>query len=165
MPSFTLRVFEQIGSEKSQELRFLGQRQLTAATMVEGKRWLSGMIAEGRLESDRFYQLESMDSCDAMQREVILNIAFYLFPDRKLCPVRIWRLHERTQRHNSEPEWSADFEGIPGWSLIASMVPRWHCLRTVPVERSWLGRSKRDWQRRDCYVLDRPAKEVSIRAA
>ncbi len=165
MPTFTLTILEQIGCQDSSELRFLGERHLTAASLAEGKRWLSGMIAENRLESDRFYRFESSDCSAAVWRDAALSVSFYLFSDGRLCPLRIWSRTEHIQYHQNDPEWIADFEGVPTWSLFAPIEPRWQCLRTVPAERSWMGRSRRDWQRRNCYVLTSAAIALEGRAA
>lgn len=153
MATFTLREFERTGDGKSSSLRFLGQRQTSASTVAEGKRWLSQMIAGGQLQRDRFFRLESVNCASELRHDYLLNIAFYLFQDGRLCPLRIWSRWERTDAYHTDPEWTADFEGVPGWSLFASIEPRWYCVRTVPAERSWMGRSRRDWQKRDCWVL------------
>lgn len=165
MRIFTLRIFERSGADKSCELRFLGQRQYEASNIVEGKRWLSQLIAAGQLHGDRFYQFQSLDSILSTSGQAALNIAFYLFADRRLCPLRIWSSHELAAVRGCDAEWVVDFEGIPGWSFIGSVEPRWHKLQTVPPERSWMGRSHRDWQKRDCWVLSKAAASTRDIAA
>lgn len=143
MPVFTLYEFEQIGLISSSTLRLLGHRELSSPTVSEAKRWLSEAVLDKRLQSGRFYHWT------AMGREI--RISFYAFEDGRLCPLRIW--HRPECRGTGEPEWIADFEGVPGWSAFASLEPRWRIERSVPRERSWMGRSRRDWQQRDCWFI------------
>lgn len=162
MAKFTLRVFEQVGGSRSSTLRPLGSRETTGVSPAEGKRWLSEMMEAGRLDPDRFYLFEAGE--DGSEGDMRFSIAFFLFSNARLCPLRIWRNAE-TASVVAEIEWTADFEGVPGWTRIAALEPRWYCERTVPVEQSWMGRSNRDWQKRDCWVLTRGASAKSQSAA
>jgi hypothetical protein len=163
MPVFTLLEFEQVGSSASDQLRLLGQREIPNSTVSEGKQWLSTAILEGRLQTGRFYHWFSTESTAELRPGSTAQVSFCLFEDARLCPLRIW--HRPEWRGTAKGEWVLDCEGIPGWSAIASLEPRWRLERTVPAERSWMGRSRRDWQRRDCWRVSRPANFSSEQAA
>jgi hypothetical protein len=157
MHHFTIRAFEPVHSENVWELRQLTEIRFAAATAQEGKQRLSDMIAEQSILRKRFYRFEGSGCFGEVRPDFHLSISFYLFEDGRLCPLRIWNRAEQGSFHPNDPEWTAHFDGIPPWSLVASIEPRWHLVQVVPAGSSWMGASKRDWQKRNCWSLT-PAK-------
>ncbi len=150
---FTIQAFEPVHPENVWELRRLTEIRFTACTAQEGKQRLSDMIAEQSLFRKRFYRFEGSGCFPEVRPDFHFNISFYLFEDGRLCPIRIWNRTEGSSFHLSDPEWTAHFDGIPPWSLVACIEPRWHLLQSVPASFSWMGTSKRDWQKRNCWSL------------
>ncbi|MBV8707796.1 MAG: hypothetical protein JO028_11455 [Acidobacteriaceae bacterium] len=150
---FTLQAFEPVCPENVWELRQLTEIRFAAGTAQEGKHRLSDMIAEQSIFPKRFYRFEGSGCFGEVRPDFRFNISFYLFEDGRLCPLRIWNRAEGGSFHPGDPEWTAHFDGIPPWSLVASIEPRWHLVQLVPASFSWMGTSKRDWQKRNCWSL------------
>lgn len=153
MRQFTLRTFELFETNRNGALHLLGEISFAAETASEGKLWLTHLIANGRLATGTFYRFTSNDNLDDIPLENALDISFCLFSGTRICPVRIRHRNEGVHWHSVDPEWSVDFEGVPGWSQMRSIEPRWRLLQTVPQSYGWMGRSRRDWQRRDCWTI------------
>ena len=153
MRQFTLRTFELFESNRNGALQLLGELHMTAATASEGKQWLTDLLAKERLSIGTFYRFDSNDPLPDTPVKTPLNISFCLFSGTRICPVRIRHRSETPHWHSIDPEWSVDFEGVPAWSLMRSIEPRWQLLRSVPQASNWMGRSRRDWQRRDCWTI------------
>ncbi len=153
MQQFTLRTFELFETNKNGALHLLGEVTYRAETASEGKWWLTDLISEGRLATGTFYRFETGDSLPDVHLQTALTISFCLFSGTRICPVRIRHRRETVHGHSVDPEWSVDFEGVPTWSLMRSIEPRWQLLRSVPESSAWMGRSRRDWQRRDCWTI------------
>ena len=153
MRQFTLRAFELFETDRNGALHLVGEWDFAAKTVSEGKLWLTDLIASNRLATGTFYRFESNAAGPEVLPEAALNISFCLFSGIRICPVRIRHRSERVHWHSVDPEWSVDFDGIPGWSLMRSIEPRWRPLQSVPQSRGWMGRSRRDWQRRDCWTI------------
>lgn len=153
MHHFTIRAFEPVDAVDIWELRRLTEITFIAGTAQEGKQRLSDMIAEQSIFRNRFYRFEASDCFPEIRPDFRFDISFYLFEDGRLCPLRIRNRAERGCFHPNDPEWTANFDGIPPWSLIASIAPKWHLLQLVPRGFSWMGTSKRDWQKRNCWSL------------
>lgn len=157
MPSFTLRVFEPLKTGRISGLALIGETQLQANTAEDAKRQLSEWIDRRALERERFYRFEGYAPFRGGRPQFVLNISFYLFEDGRLCPLRIWHRSEQASNQTGESDWTADFNGIPGWSLVASIEPRWHFLPVPPSRDPWIGRSHRDWYKRACWTLNAQA--------
>ena len=165
MRQFNLRTFELFETNRNGALHILSEVSFNAETAAEGKQWLTDLITSGRLATGTFYRFDSNDSLPDVHCEGLLTISFCLFSGARLCPVRIRHRSECVNPHSVDPEWSVDFEGIPGWSLMRSLEPRWCPLQSVPQSRGWIGRSRRDWQRRDCWTIPQvQSKPVSSAA-
>ncbi len=137
-----------------------GEVQVNANTAEEGKRKLSEWIDGRRLERERFYRFEGYAPFRGGRPQFVLNISFYLFEDGRLCPLRIWHWSEQTSNQSGESDWLVDFNGVPGWSLVASIEPRWY-LRPAPASADrWTGRSHRDWYKRACWSSDATGRTV-----
>jgi hypothetical protein len=153
MPYFTLRVFQPMKPSRISGLSALGETRLEAKTAEDGKRQLTQWIDGRALERERFYRFEGYAPFRGGLPQFVLNISFYLFEDGRLCPVRIWHRSEQASNQSGESDWLVDFNGIPGWSLIAGIEPRWYQLPTPAPADLWTGRSHRDWYKRACWSL------------
>lgn len=153
MPHFTLRAFQPLNPVRISALTLIGEAKLQANTAEDGKRRLSEWIDGRVLERERFYRFEGYAPSRGARPQFVLNISFYLFEDGRLCPLRIWHRSEQASNQTGESDWTVDFNGIPGWSLVASVEPRWHFLPAPPSADRWMGRSHRDWYRRPCWAL------------
>ncbi len=153
MQQFTLRTFELFETNKDGALQLLGKATYAAETASEGKLWLTNLMAEGRLATGTFYRFEANASFPDVHLQTTFNLSFCLFSGTRICPVRIRHRSEKAHWHSVDPEWSVDFEGVPTWSLMRSIEPRWQLLQSVPQSYGWMGRSRRDWQRRDCWTI------------
>jgi len=161
MRYFTLKTFEPLNPERISGLVLTGEIQVNANTAEEGKRKLSEWIDGRRLERERFYRFEGYAPFRGGRPHFVLNISFYLFEDGRLCPLRIWHWSEQASNQSGESDWLVDFNGIPGWSLVASIEPRWY-LRPTPVSANrWTGCSHRDWYKRACWTLTSEAQVES----
>jgi hypothetical protein len=153
MRYFTLRVFQPLEPARISGLALIGETQLNARTAEEGKRKLTEWIDGRMLERERFYRFEGYAPFRGGRPQFVLNIAFYLFEDGRLCPLRIWHRSEQSSNQTGESDWLVDFNGIPGWSLVASIEPRWYPLPAPVSTDRWIGRSHRDWFKRACWSL------------
>ena len=153
MRRFLLRTFELFEMNSNGALHLLSEQSIEGETSSEGKLWLTNLIATGRLATGTFYRFESNAGSSDVLPEAALTISFCLFSEMRICPVRIRHRTEEAHWHSVDPEWAVDFEGIPGWSLMRSIEPRWRILQSVRQNHGWIGRSRRDWQRRDCWTI------------
>lgn len=156
MRYFTLRVFEPLKPTRISGLALIGETRLHANTAEEGKRKLTEWIDRRVLDRERFYRFEGYAPFRGGRPHFELNISFYLFEDGRLCPLRIWHRSEQASNQTGESDWLADFNGIPGWSLAASIEPRWYSVPAPVGADRWIGRSPRDWYRRACWSLTPP---------
>jgi hypothetical protein len=163
MRYFTLKTFEPMNPDAITGLILTGETRINAETAEEGKRKLSDWIDGRVLERERFYRFEGYVPSRGVRPQFVLNISFYLFEDGRLCPLRIWHWSEQTSNQSGQADWMVDFNGIPGWSLVASIEPRWYTTPrdTVPsvAGNPWSGRSHRDWYKRTCWTLTPPYLE------
>ena len=157
MRQFTLRVFQPLKPTRISALAVIGEMQLNADTAEQAKRNLSEWIDSRVLERERFYRFEGYAPFRGGAPQFIVNIAFYLFEDGRLCPLRIWHRSEQASNQSGESDWHADFNGIPGWTQIASIEPRWHLEPGSGSRDRWIGRSHRDWFERPCWTLNAQA--------
>lgn len=157
MRQFTLRVFQPLKPTRISALAVIGQMHLNADTAEQAKRKLSEWIDGRVLERERFYRFEGYAPFRGSAPQFIVNIAFYLFEDGRLCPLRIWHRSEQASNQSGESDWHADFNGIPGWTQIASIEPRWHLEPGLGSRDRWTGRSHRDWFKRACWTLNAQA--------
>ena len=158
MRYFTLRVFQPLKPNRISALALLGETQMHANTAEDAKRKLSEWIDGRVLERERFYRFEGYAPFRGGRPQFELNIAFYLFEDGRLCPLRIWHRSEQASNQTAESDWLVDFNGIPGWSLVCSIEPRWHHLSAPVSADRWIGRSQRDWHKRACWSLTPPTE-------
>jgi hypothetical protein len=152
MPYFTLRVFQPLNPSKISGLALMEEFRMDTNTAEEGKRQLTDWIDGRVLERERFYRFEGYAPFRGGRPHFVLNISFYLFEDGRLCPLRIWHRSEQASNQSGESDWLVDFNGIPGWSLVASIQPRWHQLAARSAD-AWTGQSWRDWYNRACWSL------------
>ena len=153
MRQFTLRIFEPLKPHRISALAVIGEIQVSASTAEEAKRKLTEWIDGRVLERERFYRFEGYAPFRGCAPQFVVNIAFYLFEDGRLCPLRIWHRSEQASNQTSESDWHVDFNGIPGWAQIASIEPRWHLQPVTASGDRWSGRSHRDWFKRACWTL------------
>lgn len=163
MAYFTLRTFEPLTPSRISGLALLGETQFVTRTAEEAKGKLSAWIESGLLDRERFYRFEGFAPFRGGRPQFVLNISFYLFEDGRLCPLRIWHRDEQASNQTGESDWLVDFNGIPGWSLIASIEPRWRVFQAPASEDRWTGRSHRDWYKRSCWtVVSQPASDAKV---
>jgi hypothetical protein len=162
MRQFTLRAFEFSNPAASLDLRQAGEARIALETAAAGKRWLSDLIAQERICSGYFYRFESSGEFSEVRPSFLFTISFYLFEGGRICPVRIWHLEERQGPRAAGPQWTVDFNGLPGWSLMASIEPRWYPVKARCSARPGVGMSERDWYERDCWSLQNPASHPSL---
>ncbi len=156
MRRFTLRTFSAVIQHNPAELKQTDEHSFCAVTAQEGKQWLSSLINDGKLCSGSFHKFSGSGDFPEVRPAFLLNISFYLFPDKRLCPVRIWHKSEQFGDQVAGPDWTVDFNGIPGWSLVCSIEPRWHPLPATSTTDPWAGRSNRNWWQRDCWSCPLP---------
>jgi hypothetical protein len=153
MRDFTLKVFEPLKPHRISGLMLIGEMRLQAGSAEEGKRKLSEWIDGRVLERERFYRFEGFAPFRGGHSQFVIDISFYLFEDGRLCPLRIWHRAEQASNQSGESDWLVDFNGIPGWSLVASIAPRWYPVPPAPSKDAWCGRSHRDWYKRASWSL------------
>ena len=156
MRRFTLKTFSALNQNNPAELEQIDEVSFCAVTAQEGKQWLTSWIAERKLQSDSFYRFSGSADFPEVRPAFVFNISFYLFSDNRLCPLRIWHKSEQFGDQVAGPNWRVDFNGIPGWSLVASIEPRWRPIQAMSTTDPWAGRSHRNWWQRDCWSLSIP---------
>jgi hypothetical protein len=165
MRFFTLRTFLSAAPEglrQHADLVLIDEIRFPGRTAQEGKSRLSELIVSGGLPPERFYRFEGSDDFPEVRPSFHFDISFYLFAGGSICPVRVARLAAGTG-------WTVDFNGIPGWSLIAAIEPRWYSLdhelqrKTWTLPRNnWTGASQRDWWERRRWSVEPPRNEAPL---
>jgi hypothetical protein len=145
-----LRAFAPLNPKQISDLLPLREYRLTATDLSASKQWLSELICCHRLPRETFYRFEAAPGGPK------LVISFYLFEDRRICPLRIWNRTELYGHRSAGPEWMADFNGLPPWSVIAAAEPQWRLVAAPARHNSTVGRSARDWRKRDCWAVELP---------
>ena len=156
MRRFTLKTFSAVNQSNPSELEQIDELTFCAMTAQEGKQWLTSRIDQERLRFDSFHRFSGSGDFPEVRPAFVFNISFYLFPDNRICPVRIWQKSEQFGDQVAGPDWKVDFNGIPGWSSVASIEPRWHPIQATSTTDPWAGRSDRNWWQRDCWRLSIP---------
>jgi hypothetical protein len=135
-------------------LNLLRESSFSAPDIASAKKRLSDLISGDILPREMFYRFEGAFG------ESKLVIAFYLFADRRMCPVRIWNRTELFGQASAGAKWMVDFNGVPPWSAINGVEPHWHRSGSLPDNNTTVGKSARDWKRRACWTVDVP--EVAV---
>ena len=172
MRCFTLRTFLPTAGENftwSGELVLMDEIRIPALTAQEGKSRLSELIVSGSLPCARFYHVEGSGDFPEVRPSFRFDVSFYLFEGGRICPVRIWRRAEEFAANATKSTWTVDFNGIPGWSMVAAIEPRWHTLHD-PIEgnnwqvqrNNWTGASQRDWWERKCWSVVEPLRSKEL---
>lgn len=154
MWNFSLRVFSAVDSQPIHDLNLLRESSFAGPDLSVAKWRLSEWIANQVLPTDRFYRLEGTSG------EAKLVVSFYLFADRRICPVRIWNRTELFGQTAAGATWMVDFNGIPPWSVINAVEPHWHAVGSVAARNTAIGRSARDWRKRACWLVELPPLAV-----
>lgn len=147
---FTLRGFSAFHAAEIHDLNLQRESSFAAPDLSAAKFRLSEWIVNRVLPTDMFYRFEG--TCG----EARIVVSFYLFADRRICPVRIWDRLELFGHAAPGAKWMVDFNGIPPWSAINGVEPHWNAVG----QNSVLGRSAREWRKRACWVVDLPALAV-----
>ncbi len=158
MWTFILRSFAQSDASQRQDLDLLRESRFCGHDIPAGKLKLSELILNDSLPADRFYQFEGSNGGEPQ-----FSIAFYLFENHRLCPVRIWNRRELYGKAAPGPIWMVDFNGIPSWSAIIGVDPSWRQAAPSGNSNGTIGRSSRDWQKRSCWKIDPPDTDLSAR--
>lgn len=153
MWSFSLRGFTPTDPNHIHDLNLVRESSFAATDLSSAKQRLSDWISNGVLPVEMFYRFEGALG------DTKLVIAFYLFADRRICPLRIWNRTELFGQASPGAKWMVDFNGVPPWSAINGVEPYWHRIGSSPEYNSTVGRSARDWRKRACWAVDLP--EVS----
>ena len=150
-----LRAFAPSNPKRISDLVPLREYRFAAADLSASKQRLSELICGETLPGDTFYRFEASPGGST------LTISFYLFEDRRFCPLRIWNRTELYGRVSAGPEWMVDFNGLPPWSLITAVEPRWRFLGPPPGNNTTVGRSALDWRKRSCWMVELPDPEFA----
>lgn len=156
MWSLTLRGFAAANERDIQDLTPVREYRFRASDLASAKQQLSELILDHVLPPETFYRFEGRQS------DSRLTIAFYLFEDRRICPVRIWNRAELFGRRSAGSQWMVDFNGLPPWSAITAVEPRWQLVGDAAARKSTVGRSARDWRKRMCWAIDGPAETTLV---
>jgi hypothetical protein len=147
---FTLRGFTPFDVRQIHDLNLQRESSFETFDLSAAKQRLSEWIVNHVLAPDMFYRFEG--ACG--QAKIV--VSFYLFGDRRMCPVRIWNRTELFGQAAPGAKWMVDFNGIPPWSAINGVEPFWHPVGSNGGQNSSIGRSARDWRKRACWVIELP---------